>query len=362
MLPKKSKLVHNFSSGPSILPAEVMEEAAKGVIEYEDCGLSILEMSHRSPEFIGVMEGAKSLVRELLNVPSDFEILFVQGGASTQFTMVVQNLLPVNGTAAYVNTGTWSTKAIKEAQLFGDVKEIASSADKNFSYIPKGYEIPEDASYLHITSNNTIFGTQFHEFPKTNVPLVADMSSDIFSKPIDFTPFDLIYAGVQKNLGPAGAVLVIVKKSALGKTSRVIPTMLKYQTHIDKESMFNTPPCFPIYVSKLTLEWLKAKGGIPAIQEINKRKAQKLYDEIDRNSLTKGTAAIEDRSEMNVCFVLNDASLDAQLLEMAKEANISGIKGHRSVGGFRASIYNAMPEESINALIDLLQRFEEKYK
>lgn len=362
MLPKKSKYVHNFSSGPSILPASVVEQAAKGVIEYENCGLSILEMSHRSPEFISVMEGAKDLVRELLKVPSDYEILFLQGGASTQFTMVVQNLLPVNGIASYVNTGAWSSKAIKEAELFGEVNEVASSKDTNYNYIPKDFTIDTDASYLHITSNNTIFGTQFHEFPQTSVPLVADMSSDIFSRPIDFSPFDLIYAGVQKNLGPAGAVLVIVKKSALGKTSRTVPTMLKYQTHIDKKSMFNTPPCFPIYVSKLTLEWLKAKGGVEAIQEINERKAGKLYAEIDRNTLLEGTAAKEDRSLMNVCFVLKDESLNEQLLEMAKNKNISGIKGHRSVGGFRASIYNAMPEESVDALINLLKEFEQNNK
>lgn len=355
---KKSKLVYNYSSGPCILPETVMQEAARAVIEFENCGLSILEMSHRSKEYIGVMDEAISLVKELLNVPSDYEVLFLQGGASLQFTMCVQNFLPVNGTADYINTGTWSSKAIKEAKLFGEINEIASSEDTNFNYIPKDFKVNEDSSYLHITTNNTIFGTQFQTIPQTTIPIIADMSSDILSKRIDFSKFDLIYAGVQKNMGPAGATLVIVKKSALGRSSRVVPTMLKYQTHIDGESMFNTPPCFSIYVTMLTLRWLKSLGGVDAIEKINIDKAALLYDEIDRNSFFEGTAEIEDRSLMNVTFVLKDNSLEKEFLTFVESKNISGIKGHRSVGGFRASIYNAMPKESIQILVDAMKEFE----
>ncbi len=304
------------------------------------------------------MDKAIALVKELLNVPEGYEVLFLQGGASLQFTMCVQNLLPVNGKAAYINTGTWASNAIKEAKLFGEVEVIASSDDKNFSYIPKNYNIPEDASYLHFTSNNTIFGTQFKQFPKTNIPMICDMSSDIMSKVINVADFDLIYAGAQKNIGPAGATLVIVKKDALGKTSRVIPTMLKYQTHIDGESMFNTPPCFSVFVCMLTLEWLKELGGVAVMEKMNQQKADLLYAEIDRNPLFQGTSAVEDRSVMNPTFVLKNNALDAEFLKLSEQRGISGIKGHRSVGGFRASMYNALPLESVQALVDVMQEFE----
>lgn len=361
MIQPKSKLVHNFSAGPCILPNEVLIQSAQACVDFEGTGLSILEMSHRSKEYIPVMENAINLVRELLQVPSDYAILFLQGGASLQFTMLVQNLLPVNGKADYINTGTWATKAIEEAKLFGEIDVIASSEDKNFNYIPKNYTIDPNASYLHITSNNTIFGTQYQEFPNSPIPMIADMSSDIFSKKIDVSKFDLIYAGAQKNMGPAGATLVIVKKSCLGKTSRVIPSMLQYQTHIDGESMFNTPPCFSVYVSMLTLQWLKNLGGVEAIEKINNLKADILYKEIDRNPLFEGTAAVEDRSKMNVTFVLKNKELEKEFLKLADERELSGLKGHRSVGGFRASIYNALPVESVQALIDAMQYFEKQH-
>ena len=349
--------IHNFSAGPSILPKEVMTKAAEAVIEFEGTGLSILEMSHRSAPFERVMEQAEALVRELLAVPSDYAVLFLHGGASLQFTMLVQNLLPVNGKAAYLNTGVWSKKAIKEARLYGEVEVVASSEDRNFNYIPKAYKIPEDASYLHFTSNNTIYGTQFHLFPDPKVPLVVDMSSDIFSKKIEVSQFDLIYAGAQKNMGPAGVSLVIVKKSSLGRTSRTIPTMLQYQTHIDNGSMFNTPPCFPIYVSMLNLQWLKDFGGIEAIEKRNREKAALLYAEIDSNVHFEGTTEKEDRSVMTPTFVMKDPSLEAAFLKFASDRGISGIKGHRSVGGFRASMYNAMPLESVQVLVQAMRDF-----
>lgn len=351
--------IHNFSAGPCILPKEVLEKSAAAAIDFNNSGLSILEMSHRSKDFVAVMDNAISLVKELLKVPSDYEVLFLGGGASLQFTMTVQNLLPINGKAAFINTGTWASNAIKEAELYGEVEVLASSEDKNFSYIPKGILVPDDCSYLHITTNNTIYGTQYKSIPKTDVSLIADMSSDIFSKEINVADFDLIYAGAQKNIGPAGVTVVIVKKAILGKTSRVIPTILKYQTHIDKESMFNTPPCFPIYVCMLNLEWLKNFGGVSAIEKRNLAKAELLYNEIDRNSIFKGTAVVEDRSVMNPTFVLNDASLDKQFLDLAESKGISGIKGHRSVGGFRASMYNAMGIESVQVLVDAMREFEQ---
>ena len=350
--------IHNFSAGPCILPQSVIQKAAEAVLNFKNTGLSILEVSHRSKEFVEVMDDAVAIVKELLNVPDGYEVLFLQGGASLQFTMCVQNLLPVNGKAAYINTGTWATNAIKEAKLFGDVDVIASSEDKNFSYIPKNIQIPSDASYLHFTSNNTIFGTQFKEFPKTDIPVIADMSSDIMSKVIQVADFDLIYAGAQKNIGPAGATVVIVKKDALGKNSRVIPTMLKYQTHIDGESMFNTPPCFSVYVCLLTMQWLKELGGVPVMEKMNQEKADLLYAEIDRNPLFEGTSAREDRSTMNPTFVLKNKEFDNAFLKLAESKGISGIKGHRSVGGFRASMYNALPLESVQALVDVMQEFE----
>lgn len=348
---------HNFSAGPAILPATVITEAAEAAKDFNGMGLSILEISHRSSEFVSVMEEAFSSTRDLLNLSDDYEVLFLTGGASSQFFMAAMNLLPQDGKAGYVNTGTWSTKAIKEAKSFGTISEVASSKDKNFSYVPKGYAIDEDFTYLHLTSNNTIFGTQQHEWPETNVPLVGDMSSDIFSRPIDTSRFGLIYAGAQKNLGPAGTTLVIVRKDILGKVKRDIPTMLDYNTHINKASSFNTPPVYPIYVCMLTMRWLKENGGLSAMEVKNKEKAALLYNEIDTNPLFKGVANTEDRSLMNVTFTLNNPDLEASFLEACNNAGCVGIKGHRSVGGFRASIYNAMPLESVQVLVDVMRDF-----
>jgi len=348
---------HNFSAGPAILPQSVLEEAAEAVKDFKGVGLSILEMSHRSAEFTAVMEEAQQLVKQLFQLPDNYKVLFLTGGASSQFYMVPMNFLGQNESASYVNTGTWSTKAIKEVSNFGGVNEIASSKDKGFSYYPKGYEIPADSAYLHLTSNNTIFGTQIKQYPDTNVPIVCDMSSDIFSQPIDYKNFSLIYAGAQKNLGPAGTTLVIVNEDKLGKVERNIPTMLDYRTHIAKGSMFNTPPAYPIYVCMLTLRWIVAQGGLEAMKAQNEAKAALLYNEIDSNPMFEGIAATEDRSLMNVTFVLKNKDLDAAFLEACTQANISGIKGHRSVGGFRASIYNAMPKSSVQVLVDLMKEF-----
>lgn len=349
---------HNFSAGPSILPQEVFEKASKALLDFDNTGLSIIEISHRSKEFVAVYDKAVALVKELLNVPATHEVLFLQGGASTQFLMTAMNLMKVDGgKSAYINTGAWSNKALKEAKNFGEVIEVASSADTNHNYIPKGFDIPNDVDYVHFTSNNTIFGTQFKDFPQTDAPLVADMSSDIFSKSIDVSKFGIIYAGAQKNLGPAGAALVIINKDIIGKTGRTIPSMLDYQIHIKGESMFNTPPVFAIYVSMLNLEYIKANGGIEAAQKRNEEKAALLYSEIDNNPSFVNNVAKEDRSLMNVVFLLNDASKDADFLAACAEAGISNVKGHRSVGGFRASIYNAMPIESIQALIDVMKKF-----
>ncbi len=350
--------IHNFSAGPCILPKSVMAKAAESIINFNNTGLSIIEMSHRSKGFLEVMEKSVSLVRELMNVPENYDVLFLQGGASSQFNMSALNLLPLDGKGAYINTGTWAKKAIKEASLLGEVNVIASSEDKNFSYIPKDFDIPKDANYLHYTTNNTIFGTQFKQIPKTSIPIIADMSSDILSKPIDVSKFDLIYAGVQKNIGPAGATLVIIKKGILGKTGRVLNSMMDYQVHIDKDSMFNTPPCFSIYVCMLTLEWLKNIGGVKEIEKINIKKAELLYAEIDRNSLFEGTVNIEDRSLMNPTFKLKNSDLTEKFLQKSVESGISGIKGHRSVGGFRASIYNALPLKSVLALVEVMKDFE----
>lgn len=348
---------HNFSAGPAILPQAVLEEAAESVKDFSGVGLSILEMSHRSAEFTAVMEEAQQIVRDLYNLPDNYKVLFLTGGASSQFYMVPMNMLAQDASASYVNTGTWSTKAIKEVSNFGSVKEIASSKDKGFAYYPKGYDIPADSSYLHLTSNNTICGTQIKEYPGTNVPIVCDMSSDIFSRPIDYKRFGVIYAGAQKNLGPAGTTLVIVNEDLLGKTGRDIPTMLDYKTHIAKGSMFNTPPAYPVYVCMLTLRWIVAQGGLEAMQAHNTAKAGLLYNEIDSNPLFKGVSAAEDRSLMNVTFVLENKDLESAFLEACNQANISGIKGHRSVGGFRASIYNAMPKSSVQVLVDLMKEF-----
>jgi phosphoserine aminotransferase len=346
---------HNFSAGPCILPQEVLKKASEAVINFNNLDLSLIEISHRSADFVDVMEHAKDLVLELLDLKDKgYSALFLQGGASLEFLMVPYNLLPLGGKAAYLDTGTWSSKAIKEAKLLGDVEVIASSKDSNFNYIPKDYTVPSDVAYVHCTSNNTIFGTQMKSFPKTDALLVCDMSSDIFSRKLDFSQFDLIYAGAQKNMGPAGTTLVVVKDEVLGKTGRKIPSMLDYQIHISKDSMFNTPAVFPVYVSMLTLEWLKSLGGIEAIEKMNEDKANLLYQEIDTNPLFQGVAKKEDRSNMNVTFVLTDESKKEKFDNTWKAAGISGINGHRSVGGYRASIYNAMPIESVQVLVDIM--------
>jgi len=346
--------VHNFSAGPAILPASAIQAGVEALQNFAGTGLSILEVSHRSPEYLAVMEEARSLVKELLNLNDDYEVLYLQGGASTQFLMTAYNLLEKK--AAYVDTGTWSSKSIKEAKLFGEVDVIASSKDRNYSYIPKDYNVPQDVDYLHITSNNTIYGTQYKDFPDVNIPLVCDMSSDIFSKSIDTNKFDLIYAGAQKNLGPAGATLVIIKKEVLGRVSRSIPSMMDYNVHISKDSMFNTPPAFPVFVVMHTLRWIK-EMGMTTIEARNKAKAEMLYTEIEFNDNFKPTTATEDRSHMNVTFLLNDESRNDAFLQACKEAKISGIKGHRSVGGFRASMYNAMGLDSVQALVNVMQTF-----
>lgn len=353
---------HNFGAGPCILPQEVFQEASEAVLNFNDTGLSILEISHRSKEFEAVIVEAEQLVRELLSVPQGYSVLFLQGGASAQFAMVPLNLLPDGGNAVYLDTGAWSGKAIKEAKKIGQATVIASSSDANYNYIPKDYIIPSDAAYFHYTSNNTIYGTEIFDTPQTSVPLVSDMSSDILSRPIQVADFGLIYAGVQKNIGPAGAALVIVKDELLGKSGRTLPSIFDYQSHIAAKSLYHTPPVFSIYVSMLTLRWLKRKGGIGVIEQENIIKARTLYDEIERNSLFRGTAVPEDRSRMNVTFVTENKENEAAFLELAKERGLVGLKGHRSVGGFRASIYNALSITGVNALVDAMQEFEERKK
>lgn len=348
---------HNFSAGPGILPDEVIEKAADAVRDFNGSGLSILEISHRSPAFEDVMDRSEALVRQLLGIGDDYGVIFLTGGASTQFFMVPMNLLHQDQKAVYADTGVWAAKAIKEAKNFGDVEIIASSKPENYNHIPKKYSIPDDAAYFHITSNNTIYGTEYHSWPECEIPLVCDMSSDIFSRPVDGNRFGLIYAGAQKNMGPAGTTLVVVKKELLGKINRTLPSMLDYRIHIENGSMYNTPPVYPIFVSMLTLEWILANGGTEQMAVRNKMKADLLYDEIDSNPLFTGTAAIEDRSLMNVTFLLKDAALDKYFLEEVKKSGIEGIKGHRSVGGFRASIYNAMPYESVRVLVDVMRDF-----
>jgi phosphoserine aminotransferase len=349
---------HNFYAGPSILPQFTIDETVKAVKDFAGTGLSVMEISHRSKEFVAVMDQAQMLFKELLNIPEGYSVLFLGGGASLQFAMVPFNLF--NKKAAYLNTGEWATKAIKEAKLFGEVDVVASSEDKTFSYIPKGYTIPADADYFHITTNNTIYGTEIRHDLDCPVPLVADMSSDIFSRPIDVSKYTLIYGGAQKNLAPAGVTFVIVKNDALGKVDRMIPTMLKYQTHISKESMFNTPPCLPVFAALQTLIWLKNNGGVAEMEKKNIEKANILYNEIDRNKLFVGTVAREDRSLMNICFVMNQEfkELEAEFLAFAGSKGMVGLKGHRSVGGFRASTYNALPKESVVALVESMQEFE----
>ncbi|MDD3130546.1 MAG: 3-phosphoserine/phosphohydroxythreonine transaminase [Bacteroidales bacterium] len=349
---------HNFYAGPSILPQFTIDETIKAIKDFAGTGLSLMEISHRSKEFVAVMDEATALFKELLNIPEGYSAIFLGGGASLQFAMLPYNLM--KSKAAYLNTGEWASKAIKEAKNFGEVVEVASSKEKTFNYIPKDYKVPQDVDYFHITPNHTIYGTEIRKDLEVGVPLVADMSSDIFSRPMDVSKYAVIYGGAQKNLAPAGVTFVIIRNDMLGKTGRTIPTMLNYQTHIDKESMFNTPPVVPVYAALQTLKWLKAQGGVAAIEKINIRKANLLYDEIDRNPMFKGTVAKEDRSLMNICFVMNQGfeAHEKDFLTFASERGLIGLKGHRSTGGFRASTYNALPEESVKALVNAMQEFE----
>lgn len=350
-------MIHNFNAGPSILPKIVFEQSAQAVLDYNNSGLSLLEIGHRTPTFQAVMDEARELVRELMQLDEDHEILFLHGGASTQFMQVPMNLLDDKETAAYADTGVWSSKAIKEAKLFGKTETVCSSKDDNYRYIPKDFAVPNDARYFHITTNNTIYGTQWQTIPKTSNALVADMSSDIFSRRLDFNQFSLIYAGAQKNMGPAGVNLVVVNKNILGKIKRPIPTIMDYRNHIKEGSLLNTPPVFAIYVSMLTLRWLKAEGGIVAIEKRNEEKAACLYAAIDRNPLFTGTVEKEDRSKMNACFIMKNPELETQFLQFTKEQGVVGIKGHRLVGGFRASLYNALPLGSVQFLAELMDEF-----
>lgn len=353
---------HNYSAGPCILPNEVFEKSAQAILNFNNSNLSLLEISHRSKDFVAVMEEARALVLELLGLEGKgYQALFLQGGASLEFLMVPYNLMKENGKAAYLDTGTWANNAIKEAKLFGETAVLASSKEQNYNHIPTDYTIPSDADYLHCTSNNTIFGTQMKAFPKTNVPLVCDMSSDIFSRVLDFSQFDLIYAGAQKNMGAAGTTLVVIKEEILGKTGRTIPSILDYEKHIKGESMYNTPAVFAVYTCLLTLQWLKKQGGIAAIEKVNEAKATLLYSEIDRNTMFVGTAEIADRSNMNATFLLKNPELQEFFDTMWKNAGISGITGHRSVGGYRASMYNALPLESVQVLVEVMKEFEVLY-
>jgi phosphoserine aminotransferase len=350
---------HNYSAGPCILPQEVFQKSAEAILDFNNSGLSLLEISHRSKDFVAVMDEARDLALELLDLKGKgYQALFLHGGASLEFLMVPYNLMKVDGKAAYLDTGTWASAAIKEAKLFGEVTVIASSKDENYSYIPKGFTVPNDVDYFHCTSNNTIFGTQIKEFPTVSIPMVCDMSSDIFSRVLDFSKFDIIYAGAQKNMGPAGTTLVVIKEEILGKSGRVIPSMLDYEKHIKAESMYNTPAVFPVYASLLTLQWLKKIGGIAAVEKLNQAKANLLYTEIDRNPYFKGAAKVEDRSNMNVVFLLDNEDHTELFDSMWKAAGISGLPGHRSVGGYRASMYNALPIESVQVLVDVMKDFE----
>ncbi|MDD4609698.1 MAG: 3-phosphoserine/phosphohydroxythreonine transaminase [Bacteroidaceae bacterium] len=349
---------HNFNAGPSMLPREVIEKTSQAVLDLNESGLSLMEISHRSKDFQAVIDEAVSLFKEILNIPAGYSVLFLGGGASLEFCMIPYNFL--NKKAAYLNTGAWAKKAMKEAKIFGEVVELASSADANYTYLPKGYTIPTDADYLHITTNNTIYGTEVRTDIDSPIPLVADMSSDIFSRPIDVSKYACIYGGAQKNVAPAGLTFVIIKEDALGKVNRAIPSMLDYKTHISKSSMFNTPPVLPIYTAMLNLRWIKANGGVAGMEKRAIAKSELLYREIDRNPLFTGTVKKEDRSRMNICFVMDEAykDLEASFLQFATERGMVGVKGHRSVGGFRASCYNALPIESVQALVDCMQEFE----
>jgi phosphoserine aminotransferase len=349
--------IHNFSAGPAILPSSAIEASIEALKDFAGTGLSLIEISHRSKEYEAVVAEATQLVKDLLKVGDNYEVVFLQGGASLQFDMVPMNFLNDGQKAAYLNTGVWAKRAIKEAGFFGQVEVVASSEDKNYSYIPKGYPIPADAAYFHCTSNNTIYGTEMFDYPQTNVPIVCDMSSDIFSRPIDASKFAMIYAGAQKNMGPAGATLAVIRKDFLATIKRKIPTMLDYRIHIENGSMYNTPSVFAIFVTMHTLRWIKSIG-LEAMESRNKEKADLLYAEIDRNPLFKGTVNVEDRSRMNVNFVLNDPSLEEEFFKLCKSHNLSGLKGHRSVGGLRASLYNALEIESVQALVNAMQAFE----
>lgn len=350
-------MVHNFNAGPSILPKEVFQEASEAVLNFNNSGLSILEIGHRTTAFQTIMDEARALVKELMQLDENKEVLFLHGGASTQFMQVPMNLLGDKQSAAYADTGVWGIKAIKEAKLFGKVDVVCSGKENNYTIIPKDFAVPNDAVYFHMTTNNTIYGSQWPKIPSVSIPMVGDMSSDIFSRVIDFNAFDLIYAGAQKNMGPAGVNLVVVNKNILGKIKRAIPTIMDYKNHIKEGSMLNTPPVFAVYVCMLTLRWLKALGGVAAIEKLNDAKAALLYDEIDNNPLFLGTVIKEDRSKMNVCFVMNDTSLEEAFLNFTKTKNIVGIKGHRLVGGFRASLYNAMPISSVEILVQTMKEF-----
>jgi phosphoserine aminotransferase len=349
-------MIHNFNAGPSILPKEVFEEAAKAILNFRDTGLSILEIGHRTALFQSVLDETVLLAKELMKLDGDHEVLFLHGGATTQFFQVPMNLLNENQTAAYLDCGVWGSKAIKEARLFGNVEIVATSKDKNYAYIPKGFKIPSDAAYFHYTTNNTIEGTEMFSIPETNIPLVADMSSDILSHELDFNRFALIYAGAQKNIGAAGVNMVVVRKDILGKVNRKLPGMMDYRQHIEAGSMLNTPPVFAIYVCLLTLRWLKNQGGVAAIEKINTVKANLLYETLDTKEGFEATVAREDRSRMNVVFLIRDAQLEKKFLEACKEKNMVGVKGHRSVGGYRVSLYNALPLESVKALTSLIHQ------
>ena len=355
-----NKVMHNFGAGPSILPREVFEQASKAILNFNDTGLSILEIGHRTALFQDVLDEALASVRELMNLDDEHEVLFLHGGASTQFFQVPMNLLDEQQTAAYLDGGIWGKKAIKEAKLFGQVDVVASSKDRNYTYIPKNYTIPATAAYFHYTTNNTVEGTQMHAIPETTVPLVADMSSDILSRVMDFNRFAVIYAGAQKNIGAAGVNMVIVRKDLLGKVQRALPSMMDYREHIAAGSMLNTPPVFAIYVCLLTLRWLKAQGGVAAIETINDQKADLLYGTLDKLPIFRPTVAKEDRSKMNAVFVMDDPALEQEFLAVCKANGMVGIKGHRSVGGFRASMYNAMPLEGVETLTALMTDFAQK--
>ena len=360
---KVTQVVHNFNAGPSILPREVFEEAAQAVLNYNDTGLSLLEIGHRTKTFQAVMDEANALVRELMQLDNDHEVLFLHGGASTQFLQVPMNLLGDDELAAYTDTGVWASKAIKEAKLFGHVEIVCSSKEQGYNHLPKQFSVPKTARYLHMTTNNTIYGTQWHDLEpiySAGVPIVADMSSDILSRQMDFNKFDLIYAGAQKNAGAAGVTIVIVNKNVLGKVQRQIPSMLDYRNHIGNGSMYNTPPVFAVYVCLLTLRWLKNMGGVREIEKINNRKAALLYQTIDSLPVFRGTVAREDRSKMNVCFIAKDEALEKEFVELCQKEGMIGVKGHRSAGGFRLSLYNALPLESVEAMTELMKDFAQR--